>query len=164
MLVIRLSRVGKKKQPSYRIVVQEKTQDPWSNFLENLGHYNPLTHPSTLVVKKERAQYWISKGAQPSDTVWNLFLNDGIVTGEKRNTMSISKKRRIKLDAKATEAAAIIEKKKEKEAAPKAEPEVAPAPAVEPEAAPEAAPGAEPQTEPEATPEPAADVEPTPTE
>lgn len=113
MVSIRLSRKGKKKQPTYRIVVQESTKDPWGDYLENLGHYNPLTKPKTLVVKKERVLHWIANGAQPSDTVWNLLVGEGIITGEKRRTVSISKKRKTKLDAEAA-------KRKEKESKPPA--------------------------------------------
>lgn len=100
MVVIRLSRVGKKKQPSYRIVVQDRRHDPWSPHIELLGHYNPLTEPATLDVQKERVTHWLSKGAQPSATLWNLFLDHGIVTGNKRRTIRISKVRRDKLAAK----------------------------------------------------------------
>lgn len=93
MLVIRLTRVGKKKQPSYRLVVQEKHRDPWGHYTELLGHYNPLTHPATITIEKERAAYWLSKGAQPSDTVWNLFHEHGIVTGDKRRIVRVSRKK-----------------------------------------------------------------------
>lgn len=84
MLVIRLTRVGKKKQPSYRVVVQEKGRDPWGNYVEQLGHYHPLTNPATLTLQEERVRYWIQKGAQPSDTLWNLLVDRKIIEGEKR--------------------------------------------------------------------------------
>lgn len=100
MLTIRLSRVGKKKQPSYRLIVSEKSKDPWGKFLENLGTYNPLTNPATLQFKTERIQHWISKGAQASDTVWNLFVDQKIVTGDKRLKVKITKRRKEKLDKK----------------------------------------------------------------
>lgn len=99
MLVIRLTRVGKKKQPSYRIVVQEKARDPWGDYVEKLGHYNPLTSPATLVIKEERLKHWISKGAQPSDTLWNLFVDRKLVDGEKRRIVQISKRRKEKMAA-----------------------------------------------------------------
>ena len=101
MLVIRLTRVGKKKQPSYRIVVQEKARDPWGDYVEKLGHYNPLTNPATLVIKEERLQHWISKGAQPSDTLWNLFIERKLVNGDKRRIVQLSKRRKAKMAAKA---------------------------------------------------------------
>lgn len=96
MLVIRLTRVGKKKQPSYRVVVQEKSKDPWGGAVEQLGHYNPLTNPATLTVNEERVRYWVSKGAQPSDTMWNLLLDRGLVNGEKRRIVQLSKRRKGK--------------------------------------------------------------------
>lgn len=105
MLVIRLTRVGKKKQPSYRIVVQEKSKDPWGDHVERLGHYNPLTNPATLVVKEERLQYWMGKGAQPSDTLWNVLIDRGILKGEKRRIVQHSKKRLEKAKAAAPAAA-----------------------------------------------------------
>ncbi|MBI4449790.1 30S ribosomal protein S16 [Candidatus Uhrbacteria bacterium] len=101
MLVIRLTRVGKKKQPSYRIVVQEKARDPWGDYVEKLGHYSPLTNPATLVVKEDRLKHWISKGAQPSDTLWNLFVDRKLIDGEKRRSIHLSKRRKEKAAAKA---------------------------------------------------------------
>jgi len=100
MITIRLSRVGKKKQPSYRLIVSEKTKDPWGKYLENLGIYNPIANPSVIDFKAERVKYWLDKGAQASDTVWNLLVDQKIVTGEKRKKISISKKRKEKLEKK----------------------------------------------------------------
>ena len=100
MLTIRLTRVGKKKQPSYRFIVSEKGRDPWGKPLEILGHYNPLVEPVTIVLKKDRISYWLEKGSQCSDTVWNLFLDQGLVKGEKRKQLKISKKRKEKLAKK----------------------------------------------------------------
>lgn len=97
MLTIRLTRVGKKNQPSYRIVVQEKSKDPWGTYLELVGHMNPLTKPATVTLKEDRIRYWIERGAQPSDTMWNLLVDRKIVSGEKRRTVKLSNKRRAKL-------------------------------------------------------------------
>ncbi len=97
MLTIRLSRVGKKKQPMYRLIVSEKSKDPWGRYLENLGTYNPRVHPSATTFKVARIKYWIGKGAQTSDTVWNLFVDQKIVEGDKRRKVKISKKRKEKL-------------------------------------------------------------------
>lgn len=102
MLTIRLSRVGKKKQPTYRLIISEKTKDPWGTNLENLGTFNPLTNPSTINFNVDRIKYWISKGAQTSDTVWNLFVDQKIVEGAKRLKVKISKKRKEKLAKKAS--------------------------------------------------------------
>ncbi|TSC96164.1 MAG: small subunit ribosomal protein S16 [Parcubacteria group bacterium Athens1014_10] len=81
MLSIKFSRIGKKKQPSYRIIVLEKKKDPWGDFLEDLGYYNPFTKKREL--KKERIKYWLSKGAQTSETVHNLLIEDKVIAGVK---------------------------------------------------------------------------------
>lgn len=83
MLVIRLSRVGKKKQPTYRLVLQEQHRDPWGTSIEILGNYNPRTEPITLSLKEERVQHWLDRGAQPSPTVHNLLVNAGIIKDKK---------------------------------------------------------------------------------
>ncbi len=102
MLTIRLSRTGKKKQPYYRIVLQESNRDPWSPAIEVLGNYNPRLDRMDAVINKERAAYWVSKGAQPSATIHNLFVDHGIVKGEKIRKVSITAKRAKKLaEAKA---------------------------------------------------------------
>lgn len=101
MLVIRLTRIGKKKQPEYRFIISEKTRDPWGKALEILGRYNPRTNPKTIELKKDRIEHWISKGAQCSDTVWNLLVDQGLVKGEKRKVVSISKRRKAKSEKKA---------------------------------------------------------------
>ncbi len=75
MVRIRLSRVGKKKQPTYRIVVIEKRNSRNGSFIEIVGHYNPRQEPAAIHLKTDRIQYWLSKGAQPSDTV-RSFLRD----------------------------------------------------------------------------------------
>lgn len=82
MLVIRLLRVGKKNQPSFKIVVTDKRNPPrGGRFVEEVGFYNPLTKEKVL--KKERIQYWLSQGVQPSDTVHNLLVKEGILEGAK---------------------------------------------------------------------------------
>jgi small subunit ribosomal protein S16 len=100
MLVIRLTRIGKKKQPEYRFIISEKTKDPWGKALEILGNYNPRSTPVTVTLKKDRIEYWISKGAQCSDTVWNILMDQGLVKGEKRKVVSLSKRRKEKLAKK----------------------------------------------------------------
>jgi len=132
MLSIRLSRVGTKKAPVYRVVVMPKHNDPWAKSTEILGHYNPRKNPRELVLNVERIKYWLSKGAQATDTVWNLFVDEKIVEGEKRGVTSLSKKRKGKIEEKAAEAKA---KAEEAEEAAKA---VAEAPAQEASATEEA--------------------------
>jgi small subunit ribosomal protein S16 len=80
MLKMRLRRTGAKKQPSYRVVVAESTAPRDGTFLENLGHYNPLTNPTTFVVNEERVKEWLSRGAQPSDRVARLLSSHGITS------------------------------------------------------------------------------------
>jgi len=69
MLVIRMRRMGAKKNPFYRLVVTEQRAARESDFVESLGMYNPNTKPETLDLDRERYAYWVGKGAQPSDTV-----------------------------------------------------------------------------------------------
>jgi small subunit ribosomal protein S16 len=73
MLVIRLRRAGSKKRPFFRVVVADSRAAADSAFVEIIGHYNPRTKPAIVQVDGERVQYWISKGAQPSDSVRTLM-------------------------------------------------------------------------------------------
>jgi len=81
MLKIRLARMGKKKKPTYRFIVSESTKDPYGVALEILGHYNPSS--KVCEVKKDRILYWISKGAQASPTVFNLLIDQNVISGQK---------------------------------------------------------------------------------
>lgn len=92
MLVIRLTRVGKKKQPTFRVVVQDKTKDPWGKAKDIIGQYNPRTKPKTVIFNEERVKFWLSKGAQPSPTVHNLLVDAKIVKDEKMKASSGSGK------------------------------------------------------------------------
>jgi small subunit ribosomal protein S16 len=105
MLMIRLQRVGKTKQPSYRFIVSDKRKDTQAGSLEILGFYNPLANPKVLKIDAERVKYWMSVGAQPSDTVHNMLIAQGIITGKKRGMVNISNKRKGKIDAEAKKAA-----------------------------------------------------------
>jgi len=78
MLAIRLKRLGSKHRPFYRIVVSENDKTPRGPFVEEIGYYHPISPNKDLKIDKERAQYWLSKGARPSDTVKNLLKKDGI--------------------------------------------------------------------------------------
>jgi len=86
MLTIKFSRKGKKDQSFFRIIVLEKTKDPFGDFLENLGFYNPRLKESSL--KIERIKHWLSKGAQPTASVHNLLVNQKIIEAAK---MKVSK-------------------------------------------------------------------------
>ncbi len=77
MLRIRLSRTGKIRQPSYRVVVAEKESKRDGRIVERIGHYNPLTNPAQFDIKEDRALYWLSVGAQPSDAVRVLLQKQG---------------------------------------------------------------------------------------
>ncbi len=100
MLTIRLSRVGKRKQPIYRLIVSEKGRDPWGRSLEIIGNYNPRSTPPQINFKNDRIAYWLSKGAQASDTVWNMLVDLKLVQGEKRQKVNISKRRKEKIAKK----------------------------------------------------------------
>ncbi len=84
MVSIRLSRLGKKNHATYRLVVSDKRKDTLGTFLEQLGTYDPHQSPAKLDVNAERVKHWISQGAQPSDTVHNLLVDKGVITGAKR--------------------------------------------------------------------------------
>jgi small subunit ribosomal protein S16 len=73
MLSIRLRRTGSSKKPYYRVVVAESTAWRDGGFVEVLGHYDPRREPAAITIDAERAKYWISKGAKPSETVESLL-------------------------------------------------------------------------------------------
>ena len=83
MVKIRLRRTGAKKQPSYRVVVADARAARDGAFIEIIGHYNPLTDPTTIVIDKEKALAWLKKGAQPTDTVARLLRKVGVEEGLK---------------------------------------------------------------------------------
>lgn len=69
MLSIRLTRLGAKKRPFYRIVVTERDSKRDGRFIEILGHYDPISKPVTITLNRERFDFWVARGAQPSETV-----------------------------------------------------------------------------------------------
>lgn len=77
MVKIRLKRVGKKKQPSYRVVVADARSPRDGRIIESIGHYQPLLEPSGITIDAERAVYWLQQGAQPSDQVRKLLEING---------------------------------------------------------------------------------------
>ncbi len=79
MVRIRLRRVGLKGQPSYRIIVADKEAPRDGRFLEIVGFYNPRTDPSTLQLKEDRIYDWLKKGAQPSESVMQIFNSIGVM-------------------------------------------------------------------------------------
>ncbi len=76
---LRLRRMGKKKQPIYKVVAADSRSPRDGKFLEAIGLYNPLTNPHTIDIKEDRALYWLNVGAQPTDTVKSLLNQKGII-------------------------------------------------------------------------------------
>lgn len=118
MLRIRFSRTGKVGQPSFRIVVAENSAPIKGRYLEIVGNYMPARNPKIVSLKKDRIEYWISKGAVPTDSAAALFKKDGMANMERFISPRIQKRK----------------KKGEEEAAKPSAP--AAAPAVAPEAKP----------------------------
>ena len=89
MVKIRLQRYGTHKSPYYRVVVADSRSPRDGRFIENIGYYHPLRNEDKLSINEERALEWLSKGAQPSDTVKSLFnqlgLNAKFVEAKKNN-------------------------------------------------------------------------------
>lgn len=79
MVRIRLRRIGAKKQPSYRLVAADIEHPRDGRFLEILGFYNPRTEPATIDLHEDRIYDWISKGAQPSESVLRIFRSAGLM-------------------------------------------------------------------------------------
>ena len=79
MVTMRLTRIGSKKRPYFRIVVIDKRRARNGRFLEVLGQYSPIANPVQMEINSERAQYWLSKGAQPSETVRSILRKKEIV-------------------------------------------------------------------------------------
>ncbi|MGB9857870.1 MAG: 30S ribosomal protein S16 [Dictyoglomaceae bacterium] len=79
MVKIRLTRVGAKNNPAYRIVAIDSRKPREGKHLEILGFYDPKTEPATIQIKEDRIKYWLSVGAQPSDTVKKILKNLGVL-------------------------------------------------------------------------------------
>ena len=86
MVKIRLRRTGGRNQPSYRIVAVDSRAPRDGAFLAILGHYNPLTNPETVVVDAEKASYWLSRGAQPTDAAARLLTKAGIAPDKSKTS------------------------------------------------------------------------------
>jgi len=78
---LRLTRVGGRKDPRWRVVVADQRSKRDGRVIETIGHYNAQTEPSTIVIDAERARGWLARGAQPSDSVRKLLRTQGIETG-----------------------------------------------------------------------------------
>jgi len=78
MVKLKLRRHGKKKQPTYRLVAADSHSPRDGRFIEILGHYNPRTDPPTIVLKEDKVNEWLSKGAQPTDAVRQILTTAGV--------------------------------------------------------------------------------------
>lgn len=102
MLTIRLFRIGRKHQPSFKIIVTDKRNPTRAGrFVDQVGVWNPLTKQKAFEAEKIRA--WIQKGAQPSKTIHNMLVAEKIIEGEKIDVHKKSKKEAPKTEAKPTE-------------------------------------------------------------
>ena len=79
MVKIRLTRMGAKKAPSYRVVVADSRYPRDGRFIEEIGYYNPRTNPAEVKIDADKAKDWMVKGAQPTETVKALFKKNGII-------------------------------------------------------------------------------------
>lgn len=96
MLTIRFTRVGKRNRAQFKIALQEKTVAPGGRHVEILGSYDP--HRKVAVLKEERIKYWISKGAQLSDTAHNFLVSKKIISAKKRPVKIKVKKKEEKTE------------------------------------------------------------------
>jgi small subunit ribosomal protein S16 len=89
---VRLTRVGSKKNPIWRVVVSDQRSPRDGRFIETIGHYNPQTEPSTIVIDEERFQHWVSRGAQPTNTVKQLVKahSKGMAGGTSTGSAGVS--------------------------------------------------------------------------
>jgi small subunit ribosomal protein S16 len=145
MVRIRLRRVGGHNQASFRIVATDKESPVKGRFIEVLGFYNPRTEPATITLEEERIYHWISKGAQPSDSVMQIFKLAGLTGryerfkgGEKVEALlaeagDAAKSRNVNVKTRRAAPAKSTRKKKDAEgaAAPAAAPGAEAAPAEE---------------------------------
>ena len=149
---LRLTRMGKKKQPFYRIVATDSRTRRDGKYIEKIGYYNPITEPSEVVIDEEKAFYWLKNGAIPSNTVKDLFSKKGIML--KWHLMSLGlDEPKIEEEFKKWEVLQ-LEKQKRKEALEaqaKREKDIAPAEVSESEAEVESKPEADEDSEPVAT-------------
>ena len=86
---MRLTRLGDKRSPTYRIVVVDSRKARDGEYIDKVGHYNPTTNPAEIVIDNDKAKDWLAKGVQPTETVRALLLNAGVI--EKSDKLSPSK-------------------------------------------------------------------------
>lgn len=107
MVKIRLTRIGKKNSPSFRVVIVPLREKRDTKFIEIIGHYSPKT--KVLEIKEDRAKYWLSVGAQPSDTVRAMLVKKGVLKAEGKKTFkkTAGKKSQERAAKKAEKAAEV---------------------------------------------------------
>ena len=76
---MRLTRMGDKKSPFYRIVIADSRTGRDGKYIDKIGHYNPIANPAEIVIDEAKAKDWLSKGVQPTDTVKNILVNQGVI-------------------------------------------------------------------------------------
>jgi small subunit ribosomal protein S16 len=128
---VRLTRVGSNKNPIWRVVVADQRSPRDGRFIETIGHYNPQTNPSTIVIDEERFRHWVARGAQPSNTVKQLMKahSKGVAGGTSTGGAGLSQAPAAVAEPEAEEAPSDVV-----EARAEAPAEEAPAPDAEPEA------------------------------
>ena len=108
---LRLTRMGRKKQPFYRIIAVDSREKRDGKFLENIGFYNPVKDPFELEIKIDRALYWLGVGAQPSDTVRSLFRRKGV---NLRHHLARQGKSEEEIEVEVTKWEAVLEQRQRK--------------------------------------------------
>jgi small subunit ribosomal protein S16 len=104
---VRLTRVGSRKNPIWRVVVSDQRSPRDGRFIETIGHYNPQTEPSTIVIDEERFQHWVARGAQPTNTVKQLVKahSKGLAGGTSTSSTGVSRAPTAETAVEETEAA-----------------------------------------------------------
>ena len=93
---IRLTRLGDKKSPFYRVVVTDSRKARDGEYIEKLGTFNPLTNPAEIKLDVERAKYWLGNGAQPTETAGTILVKEGVLAPAKRAPKTDKKKKEDK--------------------------------------------------------------------
>ena len=93
---MRLTRLGDKKSPFYRIVITDSRNARDGAYVDKVGHYNPIAQPAEIVIDKEKALQWLNKGVQPTATVKNLLVNQGVIEKPAKLSPSKTKVRKSK--------------------------------------------------------------------
>ena len=118
---VRLTRVGSKKNPIWRVVVADQRSPRDGRFIETIGHYNPQTEPSTIVIDEERFQHWVARGAQPTNTVKQLVKAHakGVAAGTATGSAGVSQAPAAVAEPEAAESPDdVVEERAEAPAAP----------------------------------------------